>query len=771
MKFVYDLLKVKASSPKETARLLTMHAVEVDRVVNGVVAVGVITGKIIDVQQHPNADRLRVVTVDIASEMLDIVTGAPNVEIGQVVAVAPIGAQVLSVDHKIKSSVLSQAQLTAIKPFVLRGIESPGMICGADELGLSSIIDSALYIFPSDTKIGVPIESVINSVSVIETDDQGTAHRPDLLSYRGIESELAAILDKPFDRTLPTLPNKIKSDRLSVQIETGECTLLLAAKIDKIIRHKSPQWLIDFLSKNNINSVNLATDITNYVTLIEGHPTHVFDAEKVGDTLYARKANASENLVALNHKTYQLAPSDIVLGKHSVALDIAGVIGGTDSGVSDHTSSVVLTSAVFNPVSIRHTSRRLGVRTDASARFERGLSDHSAVNGFNRCLELILHESGGELTALETKTSPTTNVPKINFEPNEINAILGLSLSDSEQISILERLNYRVTSNVLTPPWWRNDVHIIADVAEDIGRIYGYDQIPSASTRFANSTFGTTLLTTINDLRRAAAQDLYEIVTPTMTSSVFEGAIELANPIGNLRFVRQSLVNEVLKTAEYYSRQGNDQYSCFEIGRTYRLHNRNVIEKYRFTACVVADHENAKSTIGNILHRLHINTSKINFTSCPQTNSAPVKYDAVAHINYAENLIGHLIVHNIRSTQFCVFKLYIDQLDAIRDHHPKYQSYSKFPGVIRDISIMVNQDVNASDLQRSIEQLNQLRNLLDASPTMTLFSGLESKSKQKAITIHLSFRSDDRTLTDSEVNQLLQTVESMLKTNYNATIR
>lgn len=771
MKFVYDLLKIKASTPKETAQLLTMHTVEVDRVVNGIVAIGVITGKIIDVQQHPNADRLRVVTVDIASGMLDIVTGAPNVEVGQIVAVAPIGAQVLSIDHKIKSPVSSQAQLTTIKPSVLRGIESPGMICGADELGLSHVVDSTLYIFPNDTKIGVPIETVINSIGMIETDDKGTAHRPDLLSYRGIESELAAILDKPFDRVLPVLPNKIKNDQLSVQIQTGECTLLIAAKIDNVKHHKSPPWLTDFLTKNNINSVNLATDITNYVTLIEGHPTHVFDAEKVGNTLIARKAKPSENLVALNHKTYRLAPSDIVLGKHSVALDVAGVIGGIDSKVNDNTTSIVLTCAVFNPASIRHTSRRLGVRTDASARFERGLSYHSAINGFNHCLNLILNESGGELTALDTKTSPITVIPKIDFEPNEINAILGLSLSDSEQISILERLNYRMSSNIITPPWWRNDVLVTADVAEDIGRIYGYDQIPSASTRFANSTNGTTLMATINDLRHAAVRDLYEIVTPTMTSSVFEGAIEIANPIGNLRFVRQSLVTEVLRTAEYYSRQGNDKYNCFEIGRTYRLHNNNVIEKYRFTACVVGDPEIAKSTIGNILHRLHINTSKIHFTACPQTNSASVKYDAVAHINYEEILIGHLIVHNIRGTQFCVFKLYVDKLDEYRDHHPKYQSYSKFPCVNRDISIIVNQDVNAYDLQQSIEQLSQLHNLLDASPTMTLFSGLESISNQKAITIHLSFRSYERTLTDSEVNQLLQTIDSMLKTNYNATIR
>ncbi len=772
MKFVHDLLKVKSSSPQSTAQLLSMHTVEVDRVIGGVVAEGVITGKIIDIQKHPNADRLRIVTVDIATAMLDIVTGAPNVEVGQIVAVAPVGAKVLSIDHHLSTLDLSQAQLTIIKPTVLRGIESPGMLCGADEIGLSHVIDSALFIFPNDTKIGVPIESVINSVGLIETDDKGTAHRPDLLSYRGIECELSAILDKSYTEEKLELPKIIDDNSFSIDInDKSACTLLLAAKITRMKRSQSPKWLVNFMHKHDLKSINLFSDATNYIMLREGHPTHAFDGKSVGSKLLVRLAHNDDKIAALDHKQYIIDPDDIVLANSDGALDVAGIIGAEDSAAKTNSDSIILTCAVFNPTKIRQTSRRLGVRTEASSRFERGLSTASAINAFTKCLNLIISESGGTVRSVNAVGDSTIPKHRFKFDAKQINAILGLNLSENDQIKILKRLQYRTENEYVIPPWWRSDVNFMADVAEDVGRIYGYDRIPSGNTRFANSASGTTLIATMHDLRHAAAQHLYEIVTPTMTAYGTDEAIEVANPIGNLRFVRQSLVTSVLKTAEHYTRLGYNQYGCFEIGRTYRLQNNAVIEKFRFSACIATDLDNAKSIVGQILHRLHINTTKIHFEPCPQTENRPVKYHAVAHINYDGNLIGHLMVQNIRGTQFCVFKLYVNKLDVVRDHHPKYHPYSKFPSVKRDVSVLVSQDVNAYDLQQSLEKLSQLRNLLDSAPIITQFSGLAQHKNHKALTIKLSFRSNERTLTDAEVNRLLQTVESMLKTNYNATIR
>ncbi len=772
MKFVYDYLKIKAGTPSQTAHLLTMHTGEVDRVSNGVVAKGVVTGKVIDVQKHPNADRLQIVTIDIITEILDIITGAPNIEANQIIAFAPVGSSVLFVDHKNPSPDLSSATLTKIQPTMIRGIESRGMICGADELGISNETNSEAYVFHDETKVGIPIETVIDSIGSIETDDKGTAHRPDLLSYRGIEYELSAILSKQVAINTPKLPPIINNNSFSLKIDQNSgCELLIVAKIDNIKISKSPKWLIEFLMKHDLKTINLPTDITNYIMLREGHPTHVFASNAVGEKLIARRAKKNESLIALDNKTYQLEVNDLVLANDHGPLDIAGIIGGETSKVTGEASSILLTCAVFDPVIIRQTARRLRIRTDASARFERGLSHASAINAFSLCLDLIINETGGEVSLVNVAGDVKVLNHKIKFEPERINLMLGLELTNKSQLDILQRLHYTLYDNYISPPWWRSDVLGIADVAEDIARIYGYTLIPVGNSRFNNNATDSSLIDTVNKLREASAVRLYEVQTPTMTSANSDGSIEVANPIGNMRFVRQSQISEVLKIADHFNRLGYDDYGCFEIGKTYRFVHNKVIEKHRFNMCVAINPENAKTIMGHILHRIHVDTSKIKFISCPQTDTRSIKYDAVAHVKYDNILLGHLIVHIVRGTQYCVFKLYIDVIDRIRNHNPKYQAYSKFPNVKRDISVFVASKINIHDINKSIDDLSEIKSLIDSPPIITKFSGHKIQDGQKAITIGLNFRSPSRTLTDLEVNKMIKIVESMLEKEYNATIR
>lgn len=768
MKFHYKHLQVKADTPESTGRLLTEHVQEVERVeTHGVVARGVITGKIVDIQKHPNADKLRIVTVDIKHEMLDIVTGAPNVELGQIIPVAKVGARTRSVDHHSSETQVTSKELVEIKPVTLRGITSPGMVCGADELGLSDEITMGVHIFPANTPLGVPVESIIPTRAVIETDDKGTAHRPDLLSYRGVEAELAAVLNKPFKRVFPKLSEK--TGELTVSIDAKQaCDLLLAAQIDLFTTFASPQWLQDFLTEHDIKVINLPTDVTNYVMLTEGGATHAFGAEHVhAGTLTVRFAQHNETIEALNNRVYSLGTEDLVIADDKTALDIAGIIGGKHSCVSEQTKSIILTSIVVDAATVRQTARRLNIRTDASARRERGQSTAVSINAFTTILTMLKELAGAEVRAFNYAGRTAVKHKTIEIDTAHLNKFLHLSLSTDEIIDLLKRLNYTITGTAVTPPWWRADVNCSADVYEDIARLYGYNRIQSHLPHFEHQQESP--ITRVTELlRQRAAEDMYEVETSSTQSMKGVGSIEIQNPIGDKKYLRQTPLPELFKLAEQRTREGFASYRCFEIGKSYRQNGPELAEKLRFSAVLVADHEVAKSRLALLLHRLHIPLDSIHFTPCNQSEDRAIKYDAVAKIYAGDTLIGHLCISNKRGQVYCGFKLYIEALAELAELHPRYVSYSKFPGIKRDLAFVVRREHELGGVVREIKKQSHL---LQSVTLFDQFSDKNGDMNEQSLAFHLQFQSPDRTLTDAEVGEIMQKIENALKDRYKAIIR
>lgn len=777
MKFLFYHLQVKADSALKTAQLLTMHTQEVEHVsVEGLGAHGVITGKIVDVQQHPNADRLRIVTVDTGKDMIDIVTGAPNIAQNQIVPVALPGAVVLSIDHDDPNAPIDPSKTMTVQPTTLRGIESLGMICGSDELGIGNIVATGVHIFDSNTPLGEPVEHLLHaSVASIETDDKGTAHRPDLLSYTGIEQELAVLLHTPYRRTEMALPARKPSPDLTVSIDATEaCTLFLVAKIEAMKTKQSPPEIQEFLRHNNVKVINLATDVTNYLMLREGALTHVFDAAALhGQIMTVRFAREKEVLSALNHQTYTLSNRDLVIADSKTALDIAGIIGSAESSVTPHSDDIMVTAAVFLPRVIRATSKRLGIRTDASARFERGQSPASAKRVFAQAVEMICRLSGGRLQAVDYVGSIEERIMRLVLNVADLNAFLGTSLDQKTIDDILRRLGYTVegTPNALTitVPWWRTDVTSKADIYEDIARIYGYNNIVQSVPHLPHQAISR-LEETIAALRTAAATYLYEVETSSMVKMGNADSVEIQNPIGDRKYMRQTFVPQLFELAKSMVRAGYASYGCFQIGKAYRREGEDLIEKIRFGMCVATDPDQAKSVLGLVLHRLHIPPQTIRFTLCSQSEDRMVKYDAVAKIYFEDTLLGHMCVEKFHGQTLCAFKLYVEKLAALANFEPIFKPYSVYPSIQRDVTFLVAQNTDLFDMVQRIMDASP-EHMIEQIPHVTRYYGSEIPSSQKSITMTIVFRSNQRTLTDTEVNGIMKTITQMLKKDFEAIIK
>lgn len=766
MKFVFDHLNVKAATAQETADLLTLHTQEVESVqYNGVVATKVITGKIVDIQEHPNADRLRIVSVDVGQDVFNIITAAPNVQIDQVVAVALPGAKVVAVDHKNQKAPVNLSQFMTIQKTEMRGVSSDGMLCGADELGLSDVPVAGVHVFPPDTPIGIPVEEIIPTSSIIETDDKGTAHRPDLLSYAGIEQELAAILSQPYSREMFELPKQSGSS-LQVSIEAKRaCDVFLVARIDHMKQQQTPKVIAEFLKANDVKTINLATDITNYCMLREGYPTHAFDTKAVeGNKISVRFARKGEEITALNHQTYRLSETDLVLADAQKILDLAGIIGGASTGVQKKSSSVILTAAVFDPAVIRKSSRKLGVRTEAAARNERGLSLALAQHTFSKAIDLICQYSGGSVIEFHYDGMVEDQLEQITISPTHLNSFLGTTFSIKEIESSLRLLNYKVVAKsdllMVSPPWWRSDVHLEADVYEDVARIAGYNTIPLELPHLHNKKTPESLVPFVQNLRRHASAYWYEVNTSHMVSDVVknEYSFEIANPIGDKRYMRQGISPGLVDLTRQRIRDGYIHFGCFEIGSVFFNYTGKLDHYTYFSGCIPEDPEEVKGKLGVILHHAQLNVEKIRFVP---TEGVPGESSAYIHLDKEE--LGQIFCKSHHGKFLTYFELDATVLANLSNSNPTFSPYSKYPSIRRDIAITLTQKIALGDVVATIQASSPL--IIEVS----LFDRLNNEGS--SVAFHITFQSPSRTLRDQEVNEIMKHIESNLINKYNATIR
>jgi phenylalanyl-tRNA synthetase beta chain len=542
---------------------------------------GVVVGKVLTCTQHPNADRLRVTTVDVGGGIVEpIVCGAPNVAAGQTVCVATIGTSLTMPGKDGKPTTIT------IKEAKLRGELSRGMICAADELGLPGGHDGIIVLDDKHTA-GTPVATAlgVSSDEVLFIENSCLTHRPDLWGHWGWAREIALVcgLNPPADLDIApgTADFQSASPAWSVAIETDGCTRYCGAVVEGVANRPSPQWLQDRLAAVGLRPLGFLVDLTNYVMLDLGEPMHAFDRRDLaGSRITVRNAGAGEAFTTLDGKAHTLTPDDLLIADSARAVALAGIMGGQNSMVRDDTTSVVLEAATFRPDRIRRTRIRTGVATDSSTRFEKTLYPELAAAALNRAIALIRAEfPEARVTARFAAGAPQAAARTIAFDATLTPRLTGQAIPLDEQRGILTGLGFTVSGDTATIPWWRTkDVSCPADLVEEIARHHGYDRIAPETPRLpAAAPTPNALRQAEHRARRAlSALGWDEVATYALTSNewietlgVTDKAIHLAHPLASNQAVLRPSLQPNLLDAIALNRKHRDDVAIFEIGKRY----------------------------------------------------------------------------------------------------------------------------------------------------------------------------------------------------------
>ena len=557
------------TNPEEIAHLLTRAGVETEHIeTRGARIDNVIVSQITASSRHPNADRLTVCEVDDASgTKRQIVCGATNYKVGDKVPLALPGA-------KLPNG-------TEIRKSKLRGVESEGMLCSAIELGLGSDAAGLLILSP-EARVGAPISDLFPSDTILDVEI--TPNRGDLLSHYGLARELAALIgssrrDDPGRPSAPSLPSTRKGVTMSA---TRECPFFSARKIDNVTVGPSPQWLRAKIESVGIRSVNNIVDISNFVMLELGQPTHAFDADKLKGDINVRLANDGEKFLALDGKTYSLRPDTCVVADQERAVGIGGVMGGEETGVSDSTKNILLEAAYFLPASVRRTARELGLPTDASYRFERGVDPEMVLRASQRATELIEEIAGGTpAKEVHTAGNLPPNPRDVSLSYEKCNRVVGMAIEPKQVDQILEGFGLQKTKmksgiSEWEIPSYRRDLLRDVDLIEEVVRAYGANKIPGVERgRYSPASAADHAHDFESAWRnRLAAAGLNEVRTskllPRERFAFSEGAIELRNPLSeDAVALRPSILAGLLAVLDRNIRAGAERVAIFEIGRTF----------------------------------------------------------------------------------------------------------------------------------------------------------------------------------------------------------
>ncbi len=567
MKFTLSWLKEHLDTTATLAEIsakLTATGLEVEGIADpGAGLKGFVVGHILEANQHPNADRLRLCSVDTGSEKLQVVCGAPNARAGLKVVLAQPGTVI-------------PATGAALKKGLVRGVESQGMMCSFDELKLSGDQDGIIEL-PADTPVGADVATVLKFDPVIEINL--TPNRVDALGVRGIARDLAAAglgKLKPMDAS--AVPGTFPASRkVKNSADAKLCPLFVGRTIRGVKNAESPAWLKDRLTAVGLRPVSAIVDVTQYLTIDLGRPLHAFDDAKLNGDIGARLAKDGETVEALNAKTYTLDASMVVIADQTAALGIAGIMGGLPSSVTEATTTVYLESALFDPINIASTGRKLEINSDARYRFERGVDPDSCVSGAEIATRMILQLCGGEASELVSDGAAPDLTRTIAFDPARVKSLGGIDLPASESKAILERLGFTVSGTSVKTPSWRVDVEGWQDLVEEVLRIYGYDNIPAVPLPRTpmpkvNLTPAQRQITTTR--RALAGRGLAETTTwaflPRAQAELFAGdlpIVALANPISSdLDVLRPSLIPNLAAAAGRNAARGLPDSALFEVG-------------------------------------------------------------------------------------------------------------------------------------------------------------------------------------------------------------
>ena len=778
LNWLKELLPLSQSVP-EIVETLTFAGVEVEGVQQrGADFDKVIVAQIESFEPHPNADRLSVCRVNDGSGLpRQVVCGAKNFRSGDKVPLALPGA-LLPGGTKIKAS-------------KLRGVESEGMLCSARELNLAE--DAAgLLILPADAPLGAPLSDIFPPDTVLEV--EVTPNRPDLLSHYGIAREVAALLNLPAPK-LPEISaasDRVREDSNVVQLEAPDGCPFYAARLIRGIRvGPSPGWLREKLEAAGLRSINNVVDVTNYVLLELGQPLHAFDLAQIKAGIIVRKARSGERLLALDEKEYELNPDDLVIADHERALAIAGVMGGGQSGVTATTTDILLEAAYFNPGFIRRTSRRLGLISESSFRFERGVDPEAVLLASSRATDLLLAVAGGKA---DESVVIGGSVPRLNrvveMRPDRCDKILGMEVPDSAHL--LARLGLKPAGGIRWEvPSYRQDLARESDLIEEVCRMAGIQKIPSRL--FASATESSASDRAHDDLmqlrQRLAGLGLFEARSLTLvderaldhTLEPVPNALVLRNPLTeDQRILRPSLVPGLVRAAERNFNRGSNSVAIFEIGRVFKIAAQ---EESVSLSVLVSGERQSKSwnqeaatfdlfDLKGILKTV-LSKDLILVREEP-TNFAPLLCGMIDREGHQVGKIGQLrpgLAKEIGARDpVLVAELTLKPGENLKRF--VYKALDRFPAVTRDVAFLADKELKYQAVLDTFASANEP--LLVDVRLFDLFvdpGGQKVPLNKKSTACSLTYRASDRTLTQEEANAAHSRLKSQLVDRLGVTLR
>jgi phenylalanyl-tRNA synthetase beta chain len=801
--WLQEYVDIKGVSPQELANRMTMCGVAVEHIdVLGAGIEQVVTGRIEGLVKHPDADKLQICQLNVGKgELLQIVTGASNVAVGQVVPVALVGA-------KLPSGM-------GIKKSKLRGVESYGMLCSGEELGIEKKLlpenqQEGILVLATDTPLGVDAKVVLGLNDVI-LELELTPNRADCLSMVGVAREVAAVLDSKFTPPAFDLVEEAEpiKGKAKVKIKDQELCSRYVAKLIKDVRiAPSPAWLQRRLQAAGVRPINNVVDVSNYVMLELGQPLHAFDYETLeAREIIVRRAAAGEELVSLDGQTRKLDEEMLIIADAKGPVAIAGVMGGLATEVTAKTKHILIESAYFNGSSIRRTSRRLGLRSEASSRFEKGIDLGGCLQAAERAAQLLKELAGGSISlgAIDCRTVEIQEAV-INLSFSRLNLYMGANIPKKKVAAILKSLQFEVEEGAKTlivkVPISRPDITLEEDLIEEVIRIYGYDKVPVTLPVEATTQGKKTTEQSLEELIKETMVScgLTEVINLSFTShqvmdtaqiakdSSLRKAVVIQNPLSEEQgILRTTLLPGVLEVLRRNASRRVTDAAVYEVGRAFLPLEGAVLPNEPLMLAVGAmgytevnwgqikipyDFYFLKGVLETLLEKLGIQT----YQFIPETSNPTFHPGRTAALKIGDQLVGLIgqvqpdVAENFElPLETCVLEMNLGLLMANANLKKAYKPLPKFPGVERDLAVVVAEAITAGKVREIIWANGG--DLLQEVTLFDVFRGKQIEAGYKSLALAMKYQAQDRTLTDEEVNNLQVGIANALTREVGAELR
>lgn len=793
LKWIKDLVPGLDCTPQEYMDAMTLSGSKVEGYENMDEDLDkIVIGQVKSIEKHPDADKLVICQVDIGTETIQIVTGAPNVTEGCKVPVVLDGGKVAGGHDGSKTE-----GGIKIKKGKLRGVESNGMMCSIEELGSNRDMfplapENGLYILPEDAPVGE------NAVSYLGLDDtvveyEITSNRVDCFSILGIAREAAATFGKEFVPPVVTETgnNEDVNDYIKVSVKDDKLCSRYTARVVKNIKiAPSPEWMQCRLRAQGIRPINNIVDITNYVMEEYGQPMHAYDLDTIEDReIVVRRAAKGEQFVTLDGQEHTLDDSVLMICDGKKAIGIAGIMGGENSMITDNVKTMLFEAACFDGTNIRLSGRKIGLRTDASAKFEKGLDPNTAIEAMNRACQLIEELGAGEVVGGVVDVYPNVKGDKrIPFEPEKYNKLLGTDIAKETMLAYFSKidLGYDPASNEVIVPSWRQDLECDADLAEEVARFFGYDKIPTTLPSGEATTGKLTFKLRIEAVAREIAEFCgfsqgmtYSFESPKVydklllpQDSPLRKAVVISNPLGeDFSIMRTVSLNGMLTSLSTNFNRRNKNVRLYELGNIYLPKQVPVTElpeeRMQFTLGMYGEGDffTMKGVIEEFLYKAGM---KLKPEYDPESGKPFLHPGRQANVVYDGTVIGYLgEVHPTVAANYAIKeRVYVAVLDmpeivsrASFDH--KYEGIAKFPAATRDISMVVPKKVLAGDIEKIFDEKGG--QFLEKYDLFDIYEGAQIKPGYKSIAYSLSFRAKDRNLEDADITGAMDRIVNALE--------